>query len=81
MPGAGFCILTFSKSLDDFDYSFNPFVINVPFLYPLKTSMFSGGRERVHWERMSLEEKTRKQNKKKIDSEDNRDNKKKKGLS
>ena len=27
----------------------NPFVPNVPFLYPLKTS---GGRKRVHWERM-----------------------------
>ena len=27
----------------------NPFVPNVPFLYP---QMFSVGRERVHWERM-----------------------------
>ena len=42
------------------DTSFNPFVPNAPFLYPLKTSenlkvflMFSGGRERVHWEKMS----------------------------
>ena len=39
---------------------FNPFVPNAPFLYPLKISenrkvfrTFSGGRERVHWERMS----------------------------
>ena len=39
--------------------TFNPFVPNPPFLYPLKTSenrkailMFSGGRERVHWEQM-----------------------------
>ena len=38
----------------------NPLVPNEPFLYPLKTSenlmvflMFSRGRERVHWERMS----------------------------
>ena len=41
---------------------FNPFVPNVPFLYPPETSekhqktvsffMFSGGRERVHWEQM-----------------------------
>ena len=35
----------------------NPFVTNPPFLYPLKTLenrkvIFSGGRERVHWERM-----------------------------
>ena len=37
----------------------NPFVPNAPFLYPLETSenskvflMFSGDRERVHWERM-----------------------------
>ena len=37
----------------------DPFVPNGPFLYPLKTSekpygflMFSGGRERVYWERM-----------------------------
>ena len=30
----------------------NPFVPNAPFLYPLKNIMFSGGRERVHWERM-----------------------------
>ena len=36
----------------------NPFFLNAPFPYPLKTSenlksflMFSGGRERVHWER------------------------------
>ena len=32
----------------------NPFVPNAPLLYPLKTSenlsMFSGSRERVHWE-------------------------------
>ena len=45
--------------------SLNLFVSNVPFFYPLKASgnltvfwyfqgveMFSGGRERVHWERM-----------------------------
>ena len=36
--------------------TFNPFVPNAPFLYPLKTEndflMFSGGRERVHRERM-----------------------------
>ena len=40
---------------------FNLFVPNAPFLYPLKILenltvldflMFSGGRERVHWERM-----------------------------
>ena len=36
----------------------NPFVPNASFFYPLKTSenlgflMFSGGSERVHWERM-----------------------------
>ena len=34
----------------------NPFVPSAPFLYPLKTSesflMFSGGRERVHWEQL-----------------------------
>ena len=32
----------------------NSFVPNTPFLYPLKTCflMFSGGRKRVHWERM-----------------------------
>ena len=37
----------------------NLFVPNAPFPYPLKTKkkpqgflMFSGGRERVHWERM-----------------------------
>ena len=33
----------------------NPFVPNVPFLYPQKTSenrKVSGGRERVHWEEM-----------------------------
>ena len=33
----------------------NTFVPNAPFIYPLKTSgslMFSGGRERVHWEQM-----------------------------
>ena len=37
----------------------NPFVLNSPFLYPLKTSgnltvfwCFQGGRERVHWEQM-----------------------------
>ena len=28
----------------------NPFVLNVPLLYPLETS---GGSERVHWERIS----------------------------
>ena len=36
--------------------SFNTFVPNATFLYSLKTSHenfpFSGGRERVHWERM-----------------------------
>ena len=36
---------------------FNPFVSNAPFLYPLKTSenrflMFSGSKERVHWEQL-----------------------------
>ena len=35
----------------------NPFVPNAPFLYPMKTSengkVFLGGRERMHWERMS----------------------------
>ena len=35
---------------------FNPFIPNAPFLYLLKTSenrkVFSGGRERVHWEQM-----------------------------
>ena len=41
-----------------FETKLNPFVSSVPFLYPLKTSenfsflMFSGGRERVHWEQM-----------------------------
>ena len=33
----------------------NPFFPNAHFLYPLKTSenlMFSGGRERVHWQRI-----------------------------
>ena len=42
------------------EYDVNPFVPNVPFLYPLKTTekpygflLFSRGRERVHWERMS----------------------------
>ena len=37
----------------------NPFIPNAPFLYPLKTSekpydflIFSGARERVHWEQM-----------------------------
>ena len=36
----------------------NPFVPNASFFYPLKISenlgflMFSGGSERVHWERM-----------------------------
>ena len=36
-----------------------PFVPNAPFLYPLKIfrkpldlQMFSGGREKVHWEQM-----------------------------
>ena len=29
---------------------FNLFVPNAPFLYPLM--MFSGGREKVHWEQM-----------------------------
>ena len=34
--------------------SFNPFVPNTPFLYPLKTSenLFSGSIERVHREQM-----------------------------
>ena len=39
---------------------FNPFVPNAFFLYPLKILenltvffMFSGGRERVHWEQMA----------------------------
>ena len=43
-------------------YLINPFVFNVPFLYPLKTSenlkflwCFQGGRERVHWEQKLLE--------------------------
>ena len=42
------------------EYDVNPFVPNVPFLYPLKATekpygflLFSRGRERVHWERMS----------------------------
>ena len=37
----------------------NPFVPNAPFYYPLNTSekpsgflMYSGSRERVHWEQM-----------------------------
>ena len=36
----------------------NPFVPSAPFLYPLKSSenrknfLFSGGRERMHWEKM-----------------------------
>ena len=30
----------------------NPFVPNAPFLYPQKTSRFSRGRERVHWEQV-----------------------------
>ena len=36
---------------------FNRFVPNAPFLHPLKTSenYTSGGRERVHWERMELQ--------------------------
>ena len=38
--------------------SYNPFVPNTPFLYPpenIRKSLgflFSGGRERVHWEQM-----------------------------
>ena len=35
--------------------SINPFVPNASFLYPLKTSenlMFSGSREKVHWEQL-----------------------------
>ena len=47
------------KMLDREVSSFNPFAPNVPFFYLLKTSenckfflMFSGGRERAHWERM-----------------------------
>ena len=41
-------------------FLFKPVVPNAPFLYPLKTSenlmvlMFSGGRERVHWEQIGL---------------------------
>ena len=32
----------------------NPFVPKAPFLYPLKIfSIFSGSRERVHWEQIS----------------------------
>ena len=38
-----------------------PFVPNAPFFYPLKTSenllgflIFSGARERVHWEQLAL---------------------------
>ena len=44
----------------------NPFVPNAPFLYPLKTSekckvfwRFQGVRERVHWEKISLEPSAR----------------------
>ena len=40
----------------------NPFVLNAPFLYPPENIrkpygflMFSGGRERLHWEQMGLE--------------------------
>ena len=50
---------SFGSELTIFAGLFNPFVPNAPFLYPLKTSenfygflMFSGCRERVHWERM-----------------------------
>ena len=34
----------------DIKYVIHPFVPNEPFLYPLKISMFSGAREKVHWE-------------------------------
>ena len=50
--------MVFSQLLEFFWILFNPFVPNAPFLYPLKTEnpygflMFSGGTERVHWERM-----------------------------
>ena len=40
------------------EFYVNPFVPNAPFFYPLKTSgnlWFSGGRELVHWERMSTD--------------------------
>ena len=46
-------------TIADFSFQINPFVPNVPFLYPLKKSenlivfwCFQEGRERVYWEQM-----------------------------
>ena len=51
-------VVTTLKLCSKFRFSFNPFVPNAPFLYPMKTSenrkvfCFHGDRERVHWKRM-----------------------------
>ena len=55
----GFSFVSARGRLPTLTIFVNSFVPNEPFLYPLKTSenrkvffMLSGGRERVHWERM-----------------------------